>query len=456
MARPAPPRVQYTRAPDGVQLAYWTVGSGVPLVVMPYLPWSHLEAEWHQAGQRRLLQQLGFGRQLVRYDGRGVGLSDRAAERLDLDAQVGDLEAVADALGLERMALFAFVHAGPIALAYAARRPERVSHLVLWCSYASGAAYSAVPRVRSTRSLLAQDWDLYTETAARAFNGWAAGDEVQHIAELMRACATPEGARRLYAAYADFDVTDLLDRITTPTLILSRRGVVYPAELWRDIAAKLPGARFIVLEGDALWPGVGETTPMLEAIADFLGSDPEHGVGTLPPAGELVAILFTDVVGSTALTARLGDVAARAHLRRHDDVMTAAVARWEGRLHKHTGDGVMASFRSVHRALDCALDVQRRMDRLAASSDVGLRVRVGLHVGEPIAERADLFGAEVNLAARLCAAAQPGEVLVSNVVRELCRTRPATFVDRGRLELRGLPGAIQAWAAAPPAATSAA
>jgi len=447
MARPTPPRVQYTRAADGTQIAYWSVGSGTPLVVMPYLPWSHLEAEWHQVGQRRLLQQLGFGRRLVRYDGRGIGLSDRDVARLDLDAQVDDLEVVMDAVGLERTALFAFVHAGPVALAYAARHPDRVSHLVLWCSYASGAAYSAVPRVQSTRSLLAQDWDLYTETAARAFNGWAAGDEVQHIAELMRACATPEGARRLYAAYEGFDVTDLLGRVTTPTLLLSRRGVVYPPELWRDIAAKLRDARFVVLEGDALWPGVGDATPMLEAISDFLGVDPEHGAGSLPPAGELVAILFTDVVGSTALTARLGDVAARTHLRRHDDLLATAVSRWEGRLHKHTGDGVMASFRSVHRALDCALDVQRRMDRLAASSDVGLRVRIGLHVGEPIAERADLFGAEVNLAARLCAAAEPGEVLVSNVVRELCRTRPVTFTDRGRLELRGVPDPIHAWGA---------
>lgn len=456
MARPTPPRVQYTRAPDGVQIAYWTVGGGMPLVVMPYLPWSHLEAEWSQSGQRRLLQQLGFGRRLVRYDGRGAGLSDRDAERLDLEAQVGDLGAVADAAGLERMAIFAFVHAGPIALAYAARYPERVSHLVLWCSYASGATYSAVPRVRSTRSLLAHDWDLYTETAARAFNGWAAGDEVQHIAELMRACATPGGARRLYSAYEAFDVTELLGRVTAPTLILSRRGVVYPPELWRDMAGSLVGARFVVLDGDALWPGVGDTTPMLEAVGEFLGSEGEHGGGTLPPAGELVAILFTDVVGSTALTARLGDVAARAHLRRHDDLVAAAVVRWEGRLHKHTGDGVMASFRSVHRALDCALDVQRGIERLAEAADVGLRLRVGLHVGEPIAERADLFGAEVNLAARLCAAASPGEVLVSAVVRELCRTRPATFVDRGRLELRGLPEPVQAWAAAPAAATSAA
>ena len=169
------PRIQYAKTSDGVSIAYWTLGEGMPLVYTPMLS-SHCEMEWQVPELRSFYEQLAQGRMLVRYDGRGTGLSEREATDFSLDARMLDLEAVVEQLGLGRFDVFAQVTAGPVAIAYAARRPERVSHLLLWCSHARGSDILQTPQGQAIFGLVDQDWVLYTETMAHATLGWSGGE----------------------------------------------------------------------------------------------------------------------------------------------------------------------------------------------------------------------------------------------------------------------------------------
>jgi pimeloyl-ACP methyl ester carboxylesterase len=130
------PRIQYAQTADGVSIALWTLGEGTAYVEMPTIPVSHIQMEWQIPEWRRWYEALAQRRMVVRYDCRGAGLSDRDVTDFSLDAQVLDLEAVVDRLGLERFALLSPIHSGPVAIAYAARHPDRVSHLILWNSWA--------------------------------------------------------------------------------------------------------------------------------------------------------------------------------------------------------------------------------------------------------------------------------------------------------------------------------
>jgi class 3 adenylate cyclase len=187
-----------------------------------------------------------------------------------------------------------------------------------------------------------------------------------------------------------------------------------------------------------------------DQVEEFLGPTPRFPPGEAYEASAFRTILFTDIVGSTALTQRLGDAAAMVVLRRHDDAVRDALRGSEGREIKHTGDGIMASFTSASRAVGCALAIQERFAEPATSDvDPSLRVRIGISAGEPVTEKGDLFGTAVQLAARLCASADPGGILVSHAVRELCAGKTLEFDAARDLELRGFPEAVRAYAALP-------
>ncbi len=450
------PRIQYAQTKDGVSIAYWTLGEGMPLVVMPNIPFGHIQLEWQIAEYRDWYQRMAQGRRLVRYDGRGQGLSDRDVTEYSLDAWLLDLEAVVDHLGLESFALFAPLHSGPVAIAYAVRHAERVSHLILWFAYARGFDYLVSPQLKTLRGLIAQDWQLYTETVAHAVLGWSAGEPARRFAALMRESATPETAQATFAAAVDFDVTALLPQVRLPTLVLHRRQ--YPmmdVSVARGLASRIPDARLALLEGASLGPFLGDVEAVAEAIDEFLGEAEEAAAGAEPPAGGMVTILLTDMEGSTSLTQRLGDAKAQEVLRTHNVILRDALKAHSGSEIKHTGDGIMASFASASKALECAIAVQRAFAewnegslRSKGSPSTGsgraevIRVRIGLNAGEPIAEddpdgRADLFGTAVQLAARICAQAEPGQILAPIVVRELAAGKRFLFADRGEVALRG-------------------
>jgi len=187
-----------------------------------------------------------------------------------------------------------------------------------------------------------------------------------------------------------------------------------------------------------------------DQVEEFLGQPPHFPAGEAYEASAFRTILFTDIVGSTALTQRLGDAAAMTVLRRHDDAVRDALREWGGREIKHTGDGIMASFTSASRAVGGALAIQQRFAEPATSDvDSATQVRIGISAGEPVTEKGDLFGTAVQLAARLCASADPGGILVSHAVRELCAGKALEFDAARDLRLRGFAEAVRAYAALP-------
>jgi class 3 adenylate cyclase len=187
-----------------------------------------------------------------------------------------------------------------------------------------------------------------------------------------------------------------------------------------------------------------------EQVEEFLGAAPLFPRGEAYEASAFRTILFTDIVGSTALTQRLGDAAAMTVLRRHDDAVRDALGGWGGREIKHTGDGIMASFTSASRAVGCALAIQERFAELATTDvDASIQVRIGISAGEPVTDKGDLFGTAVQLAARLCASADPGGILVSHAVRELCAGKALEFDSAREMELRGFAEVVRAYAALP-------
>jgi class 3 adenylate cyclase len=192
------------------------------------------------------------------------------------------------------------------------------------------------------------------------------------------------------------------------------------------------------------------------AVERFMGGLVDHPPGESYVETAFRTILFTDMEGSTRLTQRLGDAGAMAVLRAHDRIVGEALGRHGGSEVKHTGDGLMAAFPSVVGAIESAVQIQRR---LAEAEDRGeLRVRIGMSAGEPVTERNDLFGAVVQLAARLCSRAEPGSVLVSSAVHDLALGKGFVFRRRGRLNLKGFDGPVHSfevvWQPQPPVKTA--
>ncbi len=432
------PRIQYAKTEDGVSIAYWTMGEGLPLLYMPDIPTSHIQLEWQFPEYRRWFERLAQKRMLVRYDCRGCGLSERDVTDFSLDALVLDLEAVVDRLGLERLALFGKFADGPVTVAYAARHPERVSHLILWCSWARALDVFAQPQAQVLSLLAATDWNTFTETFAHVSFGWPEGDEARRWAALIRESITQKAFQAAVDGIRDADVTDLLPQVGSPTLVLQRRQAPYPnVDDARRLASGIPDARLVIFEGNS--PTYrADIEPVLAAIDEFLGEGEEAAAGAeRTAAGGLVTILFTDMEGSTSLTQRLGDAKAQEVLRTHNSIVRDALKAHSGSEIKHTGDGIMASFGSASRALECAIAMQRAFAAHSESAEEPIRVRIGLNAGEPIAEEEDLFGTAVQLAARICGQAEPGQILAPIVVRELAAGKQFMFADRGEVALRG-------------------
>ena len=264
------PRIRYAPTADGVSIAFWTLGEGAPLVYMAGGPWGHVEL-WDIPQCRRWYERLAQERMLVRYDVRGTGWSERDVSDHSLDALVADVEAVVDRLGLDRFAMFGAFDAGPVAIAYAARHPERVSHLILWCSWARTSDIRS-PRIRAWLGLIDQDWELMTDTCAHLALGWLAGEVGRHAAQRLRERVSPEAARAALEAMGTFDVTQLLPRLKVPTLVLHRNDIPWlPVGIARSLASRIPDVRLSILEGESTAPYLGDTEAAASAIDEFLG-----------------------------------------------------------------------------------------------------------------------------------------------------------------------------------------
>src|SRR5215207_731085 len=282
------PRIRYAITVDGVSIAFWTLGKGAPLVYMAGGPWGHIEL-WDIPECRRWYERLAQERMLVRYDVRGTGYSEREVYDQSLDALVADVEAVVDRLDLGGFDIFGAFDAGPVAIAYAARHPERVPHLILWCSWARTSDIRS-PRIRAWLGLIDQDWELMTDTCAHLALGWPAGEVGRHAAQRLRESVTPEAARAALEAMGQYDVTALLPELKVPTLVLHRGDIPWlPVDIARSLASRIPDARLTVMEGESTAPYLGDTEATASAVDAFLGEGEEERtarLGALAPGAE--------------------------------------------------------------------------------------------------------------------------------------------------------------------------
>ena len=283
-------QIRFCRSFDGTRIAFAVTGHGpadaLPLVRAPH--WlTHLEYEWQSPIWRPWLTALSSGRALVRMDERGCGLADRAVETISFEAFVRDLEAVVDAAGLERFALFGHSQGGAIALEYAVRHPERVAYLVLLGAYARG-RFKRSPESRSEAEaqlkLVEFGWGgddpSYRQFFASQFMPGATLEQLRQMAELQRVSSSPADALRILRAFYDIDVSASVPRIGCPTLVLHARGDLRVSfEEGRAVAAMIPGARFVPLESEnhILLEHEPAFACVFEELREFLGSRQSFG-----------------------------------------------------------------------------------------------------------------------------------------------------------------------------------
>lgn len=315
--------IRFVKSSGQVKLAYACSGSGTPLVKAAN--WlSHLEFDWQSPVWRHWFEFLSSGRRLVRYDPRGCGLSDWDVADLALDAQVADLEAVVDAAGVERFSLLGISQGGAIAIEYAVRHPDRVSHLVLYGAYSHGWARrgeesrrQGEAMVELIRSGWGQENPAFRQLFASLFIPDADEEQVRWYADLMRMTTRPEIAARIMEAVGYIDVRDRLTQVRAPTLVMHARGDArIPFGLGREIAAEIADARFVALdsrnhvliESEPSWARFRET------LAEFIGP-PTPGSGEvatdcasfegLTPRETHILRLVSQGLGNAEIAARL-------------------------------------------------------------------------------------------------------------------------------------------------------
>jgi len=427
---------RYARSGD-VHIAYQVVGNrGRDLVLVP--GWvSHVEYAWEEPNLSRFLKRLASFSRLILLDRRGTGLSDRVAEVPSLEERMDDVRAVMDAAGSEQAALFGISEGGPMCITFAATYPRRTTALVLYGT--------AARMMRSADYPIGIPDEAFEIFAQRIGSAWGTGvstdmfapsiaqDEAlrRSWARFERFAASPAGIQTLMRMLYETDVRHVLPSVRVPTLVLHRQGdPATRAAGGRYLAEHIAGARYVELPGSDHFAWVGDADGLLDEVEEFL-----TGARTArDPDRVLVTILFTDIAGSTARAASLGDQRWRDLLARHNAVARREIERFRGREVKAVGDGFLAAFDGPARAIRCACAIRDGVRAL------GIEIRAGLHTGECEVVGDDLGGIAVHTGARVAASAAAGEVLVSGTVKDLVAGSGLRFADRGTHQLPGVPG----------------
>ena len=437
------PETRYARAGD-VHIAYQVAGNGpIDLVYVPP-QLQQVEHLWAEPRIAAFFERLARFSRLILFDRRGTGLSDPIASTTTLEDQMEDVTAVLDAVGSKQAAFFAQSEGAAMAALYAATHPERTRALVLYAGMARvtgapGYEWPGTPQERERRmGAIFAAWGTGERLALIAPSVAGDGALRRWFGALERLSASPGQLRLLFDIAGETDVRDVLPSIAAPTLVLHRReDPAIDVRHSRYIAAHIPGAEYVELEGRDNLMIVGDGERIIAEVERFL-----TGTHTPPePDRVLATVMFTDIVGSTETAARLGDRAWRELLTRHDALSRAQLARFRGRAVKSLGDGWLATFDGPARAIRCALELRD------AVHELGVELRAGLHTGECEAIGDDVGGLAVHIGARVGALAAPREVLVSNTVKDLVVGSGLDFADRGEHALKGVPGTWRLWAA---------
>ena len=432
---PSPPETRYTKSGD-LHIAYQVSGEGpLDLVFVPGFV-SHLEYQWEHPESARFFDRLGSFSRVIRFDKRGTGLSDRMGNIPSLEQRMDDVRAVMDAAGSERAALFGISEGGPMSLLFAATYPERTSALAVYGSYARRAWAPDHPfgrtneEVSRTISIIEREWG-----GPVGIEIWApsvAGDErFRHWwASYLRLAGSPGAASRVMSMNTEIDVRHVLPSVRVPTLILHRSGDrVIDIAQGRYLAEHIPGARMAELPGNDHMPWYNSDQIVDEVEVFLTGTRHEIDLDRV-----LATVLFTDIVGSTERAAAMGDRRWRDLLTSYYGLARDELARFRGREVDTAGDGFFAAFDGPARAIRCAKSISVKVRSL------GIEIRAGLHTGECEMIGEKLGGIAVHIGARVAALARPGEVLVSNTVKDLVAGSGLVFEERGLNPLKGVPG----------------
>jgi class 3 adenylate cyclase/pimeloyl-ACP methyl ester carboxylesterase len=424
------PPVQYALA-GRHHIAYQVVGEGPFDLVYSPSWFSNLEIWWEQPEVEHVFRRLASFSRLILFDRRGTGLSDPVGldEVPTFDDRVEDHLAVMDALGSERAAILASGVSGQLGLYVAATHPERTTALVL---------NNMTARIRRDADYpIGAPDHLVVSYLEALVESWGADDAptVEGWGRLARHAMGPGAARASQHFNSYSDLRGVLDAVRVPTLVVHGLSAE-PIRVThgRYLAEHITDARFVELPGRGdVFPEPGDLSapnPVLDEVQEFLTGSRERLDADLL----LATVLFTDIADSTAQTAAVGDRRWGGVLDAHDECVRRALARHRGVEVKTTGDGFLAVFDGVVRAIECAAAIVRD------ARELGIEVRAGVHTGECERRGDDVSGMAVNIAARVQTAAKPGEVLVSQTVKDLVIGSQLAFVDRGQHALKGVPG----------------
>ncbi len=438
-----PIETRYARS-GSVSIAYQVTGDGpLDIVFVPGAA-SHVEMAWEVPGLRRLNERLaGIGR-LITFDKRGTGMSDVVNDVPALETRMDDVRAVMDAAGSRRAAIMGASEGVSMSVLFAATYPERTGALVLYGGVARtlwAPDYPwGIPEADYLRMLgNARDTVVapgYYEQVARSGSPNASDEEVTALARYLRYSSTPAADEALARMNMEIDIRNVLPTVNVPTLVLH-----YADDPWCDVGegrllgGRIPGATYVELEGNCHIPSLHEVDDLADEVERFLRAAwRDDDWAEDEPDRVLATILFTDIVGSTARLAELGDAGWQALLEQHHALVRRQLTRFRGRELDTAGDGFFASFDGPARGIRCAREISRSV------SDLGLEVRAGLHTGECQQVDGKFGGIAVHIGARVAAQAGPGEVLVSGTVKDLVAGSGIEFGDRGVRELKGIPG----------------
>ena len=449
------PRFGFCRSADGTRIAYSVLGEGPPLLYARMWWWS-METHFRIPESRAFLERLASFASIVTFDRRGGGASERDVADLSFETESLDIASVADACRLDTFTLMGEASATAACAQFCISNPDRLEGLILW----SPASYGDTNWAAKYR----EDWSYARRVSAGALFPDGPVSLQRAYSKGLRDTMSAEMAARRLEEYSSPPLKDLFPRVNSRVLVLESAEPAEQKQLRTDVASLLPSAELLFLGGP--WSALTTPGPFAGAIAKFMGL----AEGT--EARTLVAVLFTDLVGHTEMMSRLGDERGRDVLREHERITREVLKANGGTEVKTMGDGFMASFGSVTKAVECAVALQKAVDEHnrgvgarrppmqneGAGSKPGSRpegdpakvdasplqasveplyIRVGLNAGEPIEEDGDLFGATVILASRIAAKAEGGEILVADTVRGLCSGKGFLFADRGEFAAKG-------------------
>jgi pimeloyl-ACP methyl ester carboxylesterase len=419
----------------GGHVAFRTCGTGPPDLVLINDWFSHVGDQWRDDSPVRpvLDRFASFGR-IITFDKRGVGLSDPLplGELPTLEEWADDVRAVLQATGSEEVTLVGKGSGGPLAIVFAATHPDRVASLVLinaWARLSQDEDFPIGVPPRAAERMLATTY-MPPEAVERLAGDRSPPGFVDWWEAYVRSCASPSTTQTMRRWLMELDARAALPSVACPTLVIARRDAWIGSDHARYLVEHIPDARLVERPGSADFLFTGDTEVMLDEIEAFVtGARPRPA-----PDRVLATVLFTDIVDSTTLAARLGDRRWTELLDRHDQIVRGAVAAGSGTVVKSTGDGVLATFDGPARAIRTAAMIR---DSLGG---IGITVRSGLHAGElEVRDDGDIGGIAAHIGARIEALAGPGEIMVSRTVRDLVVGSGIAFADRGVHHLKGVP-----------------